>query len=94
MAEISEAIGRVLPDKRNLVLAQIYRLEYRLEEVKTYCSTIHQSNLEFSLDTTSQLEKSTEDKILYLKKLVQNFANELHEINDTGHLFETILEEI
>lgn len=93
VAEISECIRRVLPEKRSLILGQICRLEYRLEEVKAYCESIRQNNLEFTIDTTKQLEKSAEDKVLLLKKLVQNFVNELHSVNDMGHQYETMLQE-
>lgn len=73
------------------MLAEIYRLEYRLEEIRLYKDKIRQQNLEFSTNTQSELERSTEDKVLLLKKLIQHFEQELHRVNDVGHFFEEVL---
>jgi hypothetical protein len=56
-----------------------------------YKDSIRQQNLEFSTNTLAELERSTEDKVLLLKKLIQQFEEELHRVNDVGHFFEDIL---
>jgi len=87
VAEISDAVAKLLPEKRALLLAEMYRLEYRLEEVRVYRDSIRQQNLEFSTNTLAELERSTQDKVLLLKKLIQQFEEELHRVNDVGHFF-------
>jgi hypothetical protein len=82
-----------LPSKRQIVLSQIARLEYALEEIKTVKDSIFKYTKEKSLGMLNRLEKAEEEKTLYLKNLIQTLYKDLNSINDIGHQFEeTILE--
>lgn len=84
---ISEFIKTHLFDKKEMLIAQIYRLEYRIEEIQHVKNMIEsEARIEYS-EILENLKHVEGEKVVILEKEISDLQKDLDSLNDFGNNF-------
>ena len=85
--EIGDFIKTNLLEKKELLIAQIYRTEYRIDEIHHVKNSIERDvKLEYS-ETLEKLKYGEGEKVAVLEKELFDLQQDLDSLNDLGNYF-------
>jgi palmitoyltransferase len=85
--EIGNFIKTNLLEKKELLVAQIYRIEYRIEEIKHVKNMIERDAKQEYSETLEKLKYGEGEKVAVLEKEILDLQNDLDSLNDLGNYF-------
>ena len=85
--EISYFIKENLFEKRELIIAQIYRIEYRIDEIKHVKNMIDRDARKDYSETLENLKGGEGEKVAVLEKEISDLQKDLDSLNDLGNHF-------
>ena len=85
--EIGDFIKTNLLEKKELLIAQLYRVEYRIDEIHHVKNSIEKDvKLEYS-ETLEKLKYGEGEKVAVLEKELFDLQKDLDSLNDLGNYF-------
>lgn len=85
--EISQMIKSNLLEKKEILTAQIYRIEYRIEEIRNVKKAIERDVRKEYSETLEKLKSNEGEKVAILEKELADLQEDLNILNDLGMHF-------